>query len=81
MSVSFIVPVSELTGIAHSQGTLPDDVVNQVCNRVRAELEKKDMKKYINSILTAHVMKRPADHEAGLDLLLRLRGRYLLFCP
>ncbi|PSS15418.1 hypothetical protein PHLCEN_2v3256, partial [Hermanssonia centrifuga] len=55
------------------QGTLPDDVVNQVCNRVRAELEKKDMKKYINSILTAHVMKRPADHEAGLDLLLRLR--------
>ncbi|THG94781.1 hypothetical protein EW026_g6757 [Hermanssonia centrifuga] len=55
------------------QGTLPDDVVNQVCDRVRQELEKKDMKKYINSILTAHVMKRPADHEAGLDLLLRLR--------
>ena len=41
---------------------------------IREELEKSDLKKYVNSILTAHVMKRPPDHEAGLALLLRLRG-------
>ena len=38
------------------------------------ELEHRDLKKYVNSILTAHVVKRPPDHEAGLALLLRLKG-------
>ena len=51
-----------------------DSVVTQICDAVREELEKKDLKKYVNSILTAHVMKRPPDHEAGLALLLRLKG-------
>lgn len=32
------------------------------------------MEKYINSILTAYVVKRPPDLEAGLRVLLRLRG-------
>ncbi|KIP09060.1 hypothetical protein PHLGIDRAFT_68294 [Phlebiopsis gigantea 11061_1 CR5-6] len=54
-------------------GSLPDDVVNQVCDGIRGELEKKETSKYINAILTAHVMKRPSDHEAGLAQLLRLR--------
>ncbi|KAG6836197.1 hypothetical protein H0H93_010463, partial [Arthromyces matolae] len=39
----------------------------------RTELEKKDLKQYVNSILTAYVVKTPPDHEAGLSLLLRLR--------
>ena len=51
-----------------------DSVVTQICDAVREELGKKDLKKYVNSILTAHVMKRPPDHEAGLALLLRLKG-------
>ncbi|GJE98183.1 IkappaB kinase complex IKAP component [Phanerochaete sordida] len=55
------------------QGTLPDDIVNEVCDGVRKELEKKSVSTYINSILTAHVMKRPSDHEAGLAELLKLR--------
>ena len=41
-------------------------------------MEKKDLKKYVNAILTAHIVKRPSDHEAGLALLLRLKGE---FCP
>ena len=55
---------------------MPDDVVNSLCDGIRQELENKDLKMYVNSILTAHVMKRPPDHEAGLAMLLRLRGEY-----
>lgn len=47
----------------------------RVCDAIREELEQKDLKKYISSILTAHVVKVPPDLEAGLQLLLRLRGR------
>lgn len=56
------------------QGSLPSDVVARICDEIRAELERKDLKTYVNSILTAHVVKRPPDHEAGLALLLRLKG-------
>ena len=62
---------------AISQGSLPDDLVAQICNKIRDELEQKDLKKYMNSILTAHVVKRPPDHEAGLAALLRLRGAFV----
>ncbi|KAI0076404.1 IkappaB kinase complex IKAP component [Panus rudis PR-1116 ss-1] len=55
------------------QGPLPDNVVSQVCDSIRVELEKRDLKKYVNSILTAHVVKRPPDHESALATLLRLR--------
>ncbi|KAJ3555021.1 hypothetical protein NM688_g2799 [Phlebia brevispora] len=55
------------------QGSLPDDIVNELCDGIRRELEKRDLKTYVNSVLTAHVMKRPPDHEAGLAMLLRLR--------
>lgn len=48
--------------------------MGQLCDGIREELERIDMKKYIYCILTAHVVKRPPDHEAGLALLLRLRG-------
>lgn len=33
------------------------------------------MTRFVNSILTAYVVKTPPDHEAGLKLLLRLRGQ------
>lgn len=58
----------------HRQSTLPTEVVVQTCDSIREELEKRDLKKYVNSILTAHVVKQPPDHEAGLSLLLRLKG-------
>lgn len=43
---------------------------------MRQTLEEKDLTKYVNSILTAYVVKSPPDHEAGLALLLRLRGTF-----
>lgn len=41
---------------------------------MRKQLEGQDIEKYINSILTAYVVKRPLDLEAGLRVLLQLRG-------
>ncbi|CCM05755.1 uncharacterized protein FIBRA_07987 [Fibroporia radiculosa] len=55
------------------QSSLPADLVTKLCDGIRAELEKRDLKKYVSCILTTHVVKRPPDHEAGLSLLLRLR--------
>ena len=42
---------------------------------MRIELERVDLIRYVKCILTAYVVKSPPDHEAGLSLLLRLRGR------
>ncbi|KAG2050912.1 pol II transcription elongation factor [Suillus hirtellus] len=61
-----------LTSVGRSQ--LPAEVVADVCDSVRQDLEKRDLTKYVNSILTAYVVKSPPDHEAGLALLLHLRG-------
>ncbi|KAF9450112.1 IkappaB kinase complex, IKAP component [Macrolepiota fuliginosa MF-IS2] len=60
-----------LTSIGH--GTLSPESLAEICDAVRTELERIDMIKYVNSILTAYVVKSPPDHEAGLSLLLRLR--------
>ncbi|KAJ7672113.1 IKI3 family-domain-containing protein [Mycena rosella] len=60
-----------LTGIG--QGSQSPESVLELCNAVRAELERIDLMKYINSILTAYMVKTPPDPEAGLALLLRLR--------
>ncbi|KAG1812305.1 pol II transcription elongation factor [Suillus variegatus] len=61
-----------LTSVGRSQ--LPAEVVANVCDSVRQDLENRDLTKYVNSILTAYVVKSPPDHEAGLALLLHLRG-------
>ncbi|TFY59586.1 hypothetical protein EVJ58_g5682 [Rhodofomes roseus] len=55
------------------QGSLPAELVAELCDGIRTELEMRDLKRYVNSILTAHVVKRPPDHEAALTLLLRLK--------
>ncbi|KAJ2918056.1 hypothetical protein MD484_g2395, partial [Candolleomyces efflorescens] len=55
------------------RGNQAPEVVIKICDAVRIELEKKDLKKYINTILTAHVVKNPPDYESGLAELLRLR--------
>ncbi|KLO09706.1 IkappaB kinase complex, IKAP component [Schizopora paradoxa] len=55
------------------QSTLPPTTIAEICDAIRTQLETKDLTKYVNSILTAHVSKKPADYEAGLKLLLRLR--------
>jgi len=52
------------------------EMIGRVCDSVRRELENKHLNRYINSILTAYVFHRPPDYEAGLGLLLRVRGTY-----
>ncbi|KZT60539.1 IkappaB kinase complex, IKAP component [Calocera cornea HHB12733] len=60
-----------LSGIGQSSQSA--DRKNEICDAIRAELEQRDLKRYISSILTAHVVKSPSDIESGLKMLLRLR--------
>lgn len=53
--------------------------VAKYCDAIRTELEAQNLARYINPILTAYVVKKPADYEAGLSLLLRLRGLFIPF--
>jgi elongator complex protein 1 len=63
------------------RGTQHPRVIADLCDAIRLELERKDMTRFVNSILTAYVVKTPPDHEAGLELLLRLRGQnYFITC-
>ncbi|KAL5512586.1 hypothetical protein ACEPAG_3239 [Sanghuangporus baumii] len=55
------------------QSSLEPAKISEYCDVLRAELESRSLTKYVNSILTAYVVKKPADYEAGLSLLLRLR--------
>lgn len=61
-----------------SQSMHSPETTAEVCDAVRQELECIDMIKYVNAILTAFVVKSPPDHEAGLSLLLQLRGPHLI---
>lgn len=60
------------------RGAHTPEFIAKCCDAFRAELERRDLTEYVNSILTAHVVKTPPDHEAGLSLLLRLRGAWPL---
>ncbi|KAF9647728.1 Elongator complex protein 1 [Thelephora ganbajun] len=60
-----------LTSVGRS--TMSTEMIARVCDSVRTELEKRDLNRYINSILTAYVFRQPPDCEAGLALLLRIR--------
>ncbi|KAL0955653.1 hypothetical protein HGRIS_001880 [Hohenbuehelia grisea] len=85
--VNFLRNVSSFTEQVHevdhinlfltslSQGSLPKETVAELCDTVRIVLEKRDINKYVNSILTAYVVKSPPDHEAALALLPRLRDQ------
>ncbi|KAG5650449.1 hypothetical protein H0H81_012203 [Sphagnurus paluster] len=75
---SFVEQIEEVDHInlflsGLGRGPQSPETIAKLCDAVRVELEKKDPTKYVNSILTAHVVKTPPDHEAGLSLLLRLR--------
>ncbi|KAG8883867.1 hypothetical protein FRB97_005705 [Tulasnella sp. 331] len=60
-----------LSGVG--QSSQPADKITRICDAIREQLEQTDLTKYINSILTAHVVKTPPDIEAGLSLLVHLR--------
>ncbi|TFK44978.1 IKI3 family-domain-containing protein [Crucibulum laeve] len=55
------------------RGSQSQETIAKICDAIRTELEQRDLTKYVNTILTAHVVKTPPDHEAGLALLLQLR--------
>lgn len=54
--------------------------VNAICDLLRAEIEQRDAVHYANTILTAHVRKKPPDHESALKVLTELKG-LLPKCP
>ncbi|KAF8627641.1 hypothetical protein AX15_004335 [Amanita polypyramis BW_CC] len=58
------------------RGSLPAETIAKVCDAVRTEQEKISLTKYVNSILTAHVVKAPLDLESALSLLLKLRDKH-----
>ncbi|WWD21132.1 hypothetical protein CI109_105613 [Kwoniella shandongensis] len=57
-----------------SSSSKPDDKVNSICDALRALVEEKGVAKYVETILTTHVCKQPADYEAGLKVLLQLQA-------
>lgn len=48
--------------------------INEVCDLVRKELEKRDVFHFANTILTGHVRKSPPDYESALRVLVELKG-------
>lgn len=62
---------SELT----CSNTVVKDKVNLICDALRGILEKRDLLKYVETILTTHVCKVPADYESGLRVLLHLQSQ------
>lgn len=72
VTVTLYKPIGS-TG-SSSPSTSTNSKVNQICDAFIEELTSlNDVKKYINSILTAHVKKIPADYESALSLLRDLK--------
>ncbi|KAK0538478.1 putative elongator complex protein 1 [Tilletia horrida] len=63
--------------------------VNRIATRIREELQARDQKTYINTVITAFVSMKPPAHESALELLGKLRAedanladeavRYIIF--
>ncbi|KAF6767348.1 IKI3 [Kalmanozyma brasiliensis GHG001] len=62
-----------LTSASTTTTTSAVGKVNRVCDAIRSVLLGLDQRKYIQSILTTHVRKQPADYESALTLLLHLK--------
>lgn len=53
--------------------------VNRICEAFLSVLEKAPCKEsHLQNIITSHVCKVPADLEAGLNMIGRLQGLYLI---
>lgn len=50
--------------------------VNRICDAFLATLEKR-LDTNLQNLVTAHVCKSPPDLDAGLQLVARLRGRFI----
>lgn len=58
----------------NTSSTVPAHKVNTICDSLRTLLESRGLEKYVDTILTTHVCKVPADYESGLRVLLQLQG-------
>ncbi|KAJ3809935.1 IkappaB kinase complex IKAP component [Lentinula aff. lateritia] len=63
-----------LTSLGQGTSPLSPKTIATISDALREKLEKTDLKTYVNTILTAHIVKAPSDHESALSLLLRLKG-------
>ncbi|WVO15396.1 hypothetical protein L204_103054 [Cryptococcus depauperatus] len=70
--------VKVLYGENSREGNTPFPVnkVNTICDSLRRLIVARGVDKYIETILTTHVCKVPADYEAGLEVLLQLQTDY-----
>ncbi|WVW79282.1 hypothetical protein I302_101249 [Kwoniella bestiolae CBS 10118] len=57
-----------------SSSSKPVDKVNSLCDSLRSILEDRGVEQYVETILTTHVCKQPADYESGLKVLLTLQA-------
>lgn len=57
---------------SHSNLSATD--VTVICDSIRLELTSRSLTQYVNTILTAFVVKRPPNYEAALSLLHELKG-------
>ncbi|CAE6502632.1 unnamed protein product [Rhizoctonia solani] len=60
-----------LTGLGQSKRDAQE--ITGICDRLRGELEQRGLARYVQSILTAHVVKTPPDVESALKVLHTLR--------
>ncbi|KAG9116362.1 hypothetical protein FRC07_007460, partial [Ceratobasidium sp. 392] len=60
-----------LTGLGQSKR--PQEQIASICDNLRKELERRGFAQYVQSILTAHVVKSPPDVESALQVLHTLR--------
>ncbi|CAE7213541.1 unnamed protein product [Rhizoctonia solani] len=60
-----------LTGLGQCKRDAEE--ITTICDKLRAELERRGLAQYVQSILTAHVVKSPPDVEHALKVLHTLR--------
>jgi len=78
--------------LAQNEERIPfekESKVNSIAERIRTELQARDQRRYINTILTAFVTMKPPAYESALELLGQLRSedtaladeavRYIIF--
>jgi elongator complex protein 1 len=69
----------DLTTKAKASPAQIDSKVNRICDAFLAVLEQPQYKEdYFQNLITAHVCKVPADLEAGLEMIGRLQGKFIL---
>lgn len=78
---SCVPPFPMSSAMTDDDGCRTATKINEVCDLVRKELEKRDVFHFANTILTGHVRKSPPDYESALRVLVELKGPFPPFAP